>query len=243
MHDGRMVTAIVPARDEESSIGVVLNDLKSLTGVAAGHLVDQLIVCDNGSTDNTAKIAAAHNAIVVFEITPGYSPACHAALNRFFRTPYSDSDILVFVDADQSMPVCDLEELLTPISNGAELVIGARTGSKVETGALNFQQRWGNRLATMLIKLFWGVRYADLGPFRAITAGALKKIDMQDQTYGWTTEMQVRAIQENLNVVEVPVATRRRVGRSKISGSIVGNIRAGRAILGTIFKLWRNEKR
>ena len=125
-------------------------------------------------------------------------------------------------------------------SNQTELVIGVRT--KMQPSAMNIQQRWGNRLATSLMQLFWGVEVADLGPYRAITAGALKQIDMQDETFGWTTEMQVRAIQEDINMVEVPVSVMLRVGQSKISGTLKGNYRAGKAILGTIFKLkWREK--
>lgn len=243
MFDQRSVTAIIPARDEESSIGVVLRELASLVDANGVRIVDRAIVCNNGSVDRTAEIAAQNSAIVVFEERPSYSLACHAALHRYFESDYDETEILVFVDADQSVRIADLPALLAPFSAGADIVIGSRVGAQSETRALYLQQRWGNRLATSLIKLFWHVDVSDLGPFRAITAGALRQIDMQDQTFGWTTEMQIRAIQEKLHMVEVSVSALERVGQSKISGTLGGNIRAGRAILGTIFRLWWQERR
>lgn len=238
MNQGRTVTAIVPARDEELSIGIVIDELNSLLTENGDCLVSQIIVCDNDSTDQTASIAKSCGAIVVTEKKQGYSPACHAALRQYFHAERQHDDILVFVDADQTMRMQDLPNLLAPFSDGADLVIGTRVGSQSANGAMNFQQRWGNRLAILLINWFWQANMTDLGPFRAIRATALQQIVMQDQTYGWTTEMQVRAIQEGLNIVEVSVAVLQRVGQSKISGTMSGNIRAGRAILGTIFKLW-----
>lgn len=238
MYGDRKITAIIPARDEAANIGVVLDQLTALLNTDGGRTVDSVIVCDNASSDKTAEIAAKKGAVVVYEKRATYSLACHAALNRYFSADHSDQDVLVFLDADQTMNVSEIPHLLAPFSDRAQLVIGVRT--PMEPGAMNIQQRWGNQLATLLIRLFWGVDVADLGPFRAITAGALKQINMQDETFGWTTEMQVRAIQENITMVEVPVSALSRVGQSKISGTLKGNYRAGKAILGTIFKLkWR----
>ncbi len=242
MFDGRRITAIVPARDEEANIGMVLDDIASLKNSDSSLLVDRIIVCDNNSSDKTASIAKMRDVVLVFEERPAYSLACHAALRAFFHENHEDDDILFFVDADQSMQIEELPHLLAPFTTGADIVIGSRIGMQKDPSALNFQQRWGNRLAIVLINLFWGTSITDLGPFRAVSAKALKQIDMQDQTYGWTTEMQVRAIQEDLRMVEVPVSILKRVGQSKISGTLVGNVRAGRAILGTIFKLWWRER-
>ena len=243
MYDNRKITAIVPARDEAANIGIVLDQLAALSNADGSRVVDATIVCDNASSDKTAEIAAEKGAIVVYEERQTYSLACHAALNRFFASNHADEDVLVFLDADQTMNISEMVLLLAPFANRVELVIGCRT--RVESGAMNVQQRWGNRLATALIRLFWGVTVTDLGPYRAITAGALKRIDMQDDSFGWTTEMQVRAIQENIRMVEVPVSALMRVGQSKISGTLKGNYRAGKSILATIFKLkWReNGKR
>lgn len=205
---------------------------------ASMNLVDHIIVCDNGSTDRTAEIARAGGAQVVLETQPGYGAACQAALDA---AP-EQTDIFVFVDADYSVVADELPELIHPVINGADLVIGSRTLGHCERGALSLPQRYGNHLASVLIGLFWRARVSDLGPFRAITKEALRAIDMQDRQFGWTVEMQIRALQLSQTMVEIPVSTRKRVGKSKISGTVKGVIGASRGILGTIFKLyWVNR--
>jgi len=240
--NGRCIIAIVPARDEEANIGMVLDDLASLKNSAATPLVDRIFVCDNGSSDQTAAIAGQRDIVLVSETRPAYSLACHAALRAYFDGNHGDDDILFFVDADQSMKLSETTRLLEPFTSGADLVIGTRAGEQLDPSAMNNRQRWGNRLAISLINFFWNKSISDLGPFRAVSARALKQINMQDRTFGWTTEMQIRAIQEEMNIVEVPVSISQRVGDSKISGTLTGNIRAGRAILGTIVKLWWRQK-
>ena len=204
----------------------------SCCGVA---VVDQIIVCDNGSTDDTASIASSCGAIVVNEPIQGYGAACLAAL----AAPI-EKDVIVFVDGDHSVVPQELPALLDPMFEGADLVIGSRTLGQREKGALSVPQEIGNKLASTLLRLLWGGNVTDLGPFRAITQQALTSINMSDKKFGWTVEMQIRALQLSLNTVEVPVSTRQRIGKSKISGTVLGVIGAAHGILGTIGKLyWR----
>lgn len=207
-------------------------------GGTLSTVVDQIIVGDNGSTDNTAAIATACGALVVTEPERGYGAACLAAL----AAPV-DKDIIVFVDADHSVVALELPSLLNPIVEGANLVIGSRTLGQCEKGALTVPQKLGNKIATTLIRALWRGDVTDLGPFRAITQTALLDIDMRDRKFGWTVEMQVKALQHSMNMVEVPVSTNRRIGKSKVSGTIKGVICAGHGILGTIGKLYWREKR
>ncbi len=201
----------------------------------AGQLVDQIIVCDNGSTDDTAAIADACGAIVVEEPVRGYGAACLAAL----AAPV-EKDLIVFVDADHSVVATELPSLLDPIMSGAQLVIGSRTLGRCEKGALSIPQALGNKLASALMRLLWRAKVTDLGPFRAITNDALTAMKMSDKQFGWTVEMQIRAYQLPIETVEVPVSTTKRIGKSKISGTVRGVIGAAHGILGTIFKLyWR----
>ncbi len=232
MSGKRHITVIVPAHNEELSIATVLSDILALNTNQGTALVDEIIVCDNGSTDNTASIARAYPCSVVVEKNLGYGAACQTAL----MFP-GERDIVVFVDADCSVMVSEMPALLEKIQLGADVVIGSRVLGHCEPGALTIPQRFGNWLASALIRLFWRYPVTDLGPFRAITWAALEKINMQDRKFGWTVEMQIRAIQENLSMLEVPVTTLRRVGKSKISGTVSGVIGAGRGILGTIFQL------
>ncbi len=199
----------------------------------ANPLVDRIIVCDNGSTDETAALAAASGAIVAFEPERGYGAACLAAL-----AVDVEKDIIVFVDGDHSVVSSELPDIITPLLNGADLVIGSRTLGTTEKGALSIPQRFGNMLATFLISKLWAANVTDLGPFRATTEQTLQILQMNDRHFGWTVEMQVRALQENKTIKEVPVSTMKRIGKSKISGTVRGVIGAGHGILGTIFKLY-----
>ncbi|MGI9319601.1 MAG: glycosyltransferase family 2 protein [bacterium] len=238
MYGDRHICVIVPAYNEESSIGKVLEGLFGiLDPLRGGPLVDQVIVCDNASTDETVTVASRYPCIIVKEPVLGYGAACQAALN------YScDKDIVVFVDADCSVEIAEMPCLLRAIVDGADLVVGARIPARRQSGALSFPQRFGNGLASFLIRLFWRQSVTDLGPFRAVRWEALQIIDMQDRKYGWTIEMQVRAIQEGLKVVEVPVSVLKRIGKSKISGTVSGVVGAGKGILGTLFKLLLREQ-
>jgi glycosyltransferase involved in cell wall biosynthesis len=223
---GVAIAVIIPALDEEDAIGALLAALDR-------DLVRDVIVGDNGSRDATAAVARDGGAEVVHVAERGYGAACAGALERL----RDDVGIVVFIDADGSDDPSELPRLLAPILSGdADLVIGSRALGVVEPGALTPQQRFGNWLATHLIALFYKHRYTDLGPFRAIRRELLDRIDMQDRRFGWTVEMQVRALQLSARVAEVPVTYRRRVGRSKISGTVTGVIKAGFWIVYTILK-------
>lgn len=219
---------VIPALDEEASIGLVLADLP-------WALLSDVVVADNGSTDRTAARAAAGGARVVAAPRRGYGSACLAGLAAL--TP---CDVIVFLDADHSDHADELPAVIAPLLAGrADLVIGSRALGSRERGSMLPQQRFGNALAGGLIRVLFGHRYTDLGPFRAVTAGALERIAMADPAFGWTVEMQVRALQEGLAVEEVPVSYRCRVGVSKIAGTLLGTVRAGLGILGTIVALRR----
>ncbi len=225
MRDGRRIAVVIPALDEERAIGRVLADVPAW--------VDRVIVADNGSRDRTADIARATGAIVVLEPEPGYGAACLAGLTRI-----GDADVVVFLDGDYSDHPEEMASLVDPIIGGAvDMVIGSRVLGTREAGALTPQQRFGNWLATRLIRAVWGVRYTDLGPFRAIRAPALASLGMRDRTYGWTVEMQIKAAIGGLRSVEAPVRYRRRIGVSKISGTIKGTLKAGWKILTMIARL------
>ena len=220
------IALIIPALDEEHAIGPLLAGIDRT-------LVRDVIVGDNGSRDATAVVARMGGAEVVAVPERGYGAACAGAITRL----RGDVDIVVFIDADGSDDPAELPSLLAPIlEDRADLVIGSRALGIVERGALTPQQRFGNWLATHLIKRIYGHRYTDLGPFRAIRRDLLDRIQMQDRRYGWTVEMQVRALQLGARVAEVPVRYRRRVGKSKISGTVSGVLKAGWWILYTIFK-------
>lgn len=238
MYADRHISVIVPAHNEAPSIGRVLESLFALIEATDGSpLIDQVVVCDNGSTDDTARIASRFPCAVVAEPELGYGAACQAALNY-----PSEKDIVVFVDADCSVDVSELPLLLERIKNGADLIIGSRVPEYRQSGALSVPQLFGNRLASFLIRLFWHQSVTDLGPFRAVTWKGLQAINMQDRRYGWTVEMQVRAVQEGLQMEEIPVSTLKRIGHSKISGTISGVLGAGAGILGTLFKLLIRER-
>lgn len=238
------VAVVIPALDEEASVGEVV---RAIPREMAGAAVTRIVVADNGSADRTADVAAAAGAVVVREPARGYGRACLAGLAAVAAgTP---PDVVVFLDADRSDRPEELPGLLAPILRGeADLVIGSRVlggrAGRVERGALLPQARAGNALAGALLRARWGVRFTDLGPFRAIRYPALLQLRMLDPTYGWTVEMQAKAARAGLRCVEVPVSYRRRVGKSKISGTVVGSVRAGAKILWTIGRLaCRGEER
>ena len=227
------VSVIIPAHNEAGAIALVLAE------IPAG-LVQEVIVVDNNSTDNTSEIARASGATVLREPRPGYGHACLAGMAHAFGRPQSEQPaIVVFLDGDHSDFPEQMPELLAPLLRGeADLVIGSRALGVREKGSLLPQQRFGNWLAARLLNLRYGGTVTYLGPFRAVTASALLAIGMEDKTYGWTVEMQVKAARLGLRTVEVPVRYRKRIGTSKVSGTVRGTLGAGYKILWTIFKYW-----
>ncbi len=221
-----IITAVIPALDEERGLARTLDELSRVMTI-------DVIVGDNGSRDHTREVALAGGARVVNIARRGYGAACAGALTELA----SEVEVVLFLDADGSDDPSEAATLLGPILRGeADLVIGSR--ARVEQGALTLQQRLGNRLAVVLIERLFGYRYTDLGPFRAIRRTLLDRIDMRDRAYGWTVEMQVRALQLGARVREVPVSYRRRLGRSKISGTVRGVVAAGWCIVTTIARCW-----
>jgi glycosyltransferase involved in cell wall biosynthesis len=217
---------IIPALNEAPAIGLTLERVPR-------GLYKQIIVSDNGSTDRTAEIARQAGATVVSEPHRGYGSACLRALASL----PPEVDTVVFMDADSSDDPSEAASLLEPILKGrADLVLGSRTLGIAEKGALQPHQRFGNELATFLIRVLFGHRYTDLGPFRAIRLDALQKLDMQDRNYGWTIEMQIKAVQQKLRIEEIPVSYRNRIGVSKVSGNLRASIMAGIKILWTVFR-------
>jgi hypothetical protein len=234
MFRGERLALIIPALNEEQSAGEVVRDFLALRNEVGAPLVDLIVVCDNGSRDRTAEVAAAAGAKVVSEPRRGYGYACLAAI----ATLPPDTTFIVFADADRSDDPSELSSLLAPIAAGADLVVGSRALGHAERGALTPQQVFGNWLSALLIRAIWKHPITDLGPFRAIRREAYERLGMADKTYGWTVEMQVKAIQQGMRVEEVPVSYRRRVGVSKVSGTVKGTIGAGTKILGMIAWLW-----
>ena len=230
LHNARVpVALIIPALDEEHAIGALLEAIDR-------SIVRDVIVGDNGSRDATAAVARAGGAEVVHVAERGYGAACAGALTRL----RDDVDVVLFMDADGSDDPSEIPLVLEPIlQDRADLVIGSRALGIVERGALTPQQRFGNWLATRMISALYGHRYTDLGPFRAIRRELLDRIAMRDRRYGWTVEMQIRALQLGARVAEVPVRYRRRVGKSKISGTVTGVLKAGWWIIYTILKYSR----
>lgn len=222
------VYVIIPAFNESQSIGKVISDIP--------NLVCETIVVDNVSTDNTGEIAREKGATVLRENRKGYGYSCLKGMN-YVQTKAHPEDIIVFLDGDYSDFPSEINLIIQPILNSNyDLVIGSRVLGNREPGSLLFQQIAGNWLATQLIKLFYNANFTDLGPFRAIKWAALQELKMRDKTFGWTVEMQVKAAKQKLKFTEIPVSYRRRIGVSKVSGTVYGTIMAGYKILLTIFK-------
>lgn len=228
------VDVVIPALDEEASLPLVLAALPRPP-------VRRVVVADNGSADGTARVARAGGAVVVAAPRRGYGSACLAGLDFLRRN--GPPDVVVFVDADFSDHPDELPRLVAPILAGqADLVIGSRVLGDRERGALLPQARAGNLVACWLIRLLYGHRYTDLGPFRAARWEALERLAMADPNFGWTAEMQVKALRHGLRVAEVSVSYRRRVGVSKITGTISGTVRAGYKILWTVLRYSRGRR-
>lgn len=227
-----VIDVIIPAYNEEASIGLVVTEIPK-------GLVREVIVCNNNSKDDTATVARSAGATVVDEPHPGYGSACLKGMAHIAAKPEAEQpDIVVFLDGDHSDYPEQMPELIAPITEqGQDLVIGSRALGQLEAGSMQPQQIFGNWLATNLIRLFYKYRFTDLGPFRAIRWDSLQALGMRDPDFGWTVEMQVKAAKQGLRCTEVPVRYRRRIGVSKVSGTIRGTILAGHKILWTIFKL------
>ena len=222
------IDVIIPAFNEENAVGRVIDDLPL-------SLIRHVIVCDNGSTDDTAAEAKSRGALVVEEQQKGYGSACLKGL-AYIQKLEIHPDVVVFLDADYSDYPNELPLLVRPVIEGKyDLVIGSRVRGNLEEGALTFPQRFGNRLATVLMRWLFGVHFTDLGPFRAVRYSSLTKMNMQDPNYGWTVEMQIKASKMGMRCTEVPVSYRKRIGTSKVSGTVRGVIGAGSKILGLIF--------
>ena len=229
MNNTPEICVIIPAYNEENSIAKVIADIPV-------GLVQEVIVVNNNSNDNTEMNARNACAIVLREKRPGYGYACLKGI-EYIKQLQPAPDIVVFIDADYSDHAEEMTLLVNPITDdGMDMVIGSRALGKKEKGAMTVQQVFGNWLATRLLKMIYGIRYTDLGPFRGIRYDKLLEINMQDTTYGWTVEMQLKAAKLKMKIVEVPVSYRKRIGFSKISGTVKGTVLAGYKIITTIFK-------
>ncbi len=226
-----LIHVIIPAYNEEKSIAQVIQAIPK-------DLVTEIIVVNNNSTDNTAVVAQEAGATVLFAPEPGYGNACLTGIAYAIKKPLAERPgIIVFIDGDYSDYPEEMPLVIKPIlENLADLVIGSRALGQREKGAMLPQQIFGNWLATTLLRIFYKTNYTDLGPFRAIRTEALLKLNMQDRTYGWTVEMQLKAAKNKIRSVEVPVRYRKRIGFSKISGTVKGTVMAGYKIIATIFR-------
>jgi glycosyltransferase involved in cell wall biosynthesis len=223
------IYVIIPAYNEEKSIGKVLNDIPK-------NLVTEIIVVNNNSTDATAENAKISGATVLFEAKQGYGAACLKGI-EYLKNNNQVPDVVVFMDGDYSDYPEELPAIISPIlENKVDMVIGSRALGVKENGSMTIPQIFGNWLATKLLHVFYKVRFTDLGPFRAIRWESLLALQMVDKTYGWTVEMQLKAAKQNLRCIEIPVKYRVRIGVSKVSGTVKGTILAGYKIITTIFK-------
>ena len=224
-----IVDVIIPAFNEEEAVGHVVRDIPT-------ELVREVVVVNNASSDRTRQRAEEAGATVLDQPLRGYGNACLMGIAHL-RDKERRPDVVVFLDGDHSDHPEELPRLLAPIAEGqADLVIGSRALGTRERGSMTPQQVFGNRLACTLMRWLYGVHYTDLGPFRAIRWEALEHLGMEDRNYGWTVEMQVKAARQQLPYAEVPVDYRRRIGFSKVSGTVKGTIMAGYKIIATIFK-------
>lgn len=223
-----IIKVIIPAYNEAASIGLVVNDIP--------EYVDEVIVVSNNSTDTTEENARKAGATVLTETRKGYGYACLKGMQHIASQP-DKPEIIVFLDGDYSDYPEEMDKIISPITErNIDLVIGARRKDLREKGAMTGPQIFGNWLATTLMKLFFNARFTDLGPFRAIKYDKLLALKMQDKTYGWTVEMQLKALKKDYSYEEVPVHYRNRIGESKVSGTVKGAVMAGVKILGWIFK-------
>ena len=226
------IAVLIPALNEEAALPHVLADLPT-------EIVEEIVVVDNGSSDRTAELARAAGATVLSEPRRGYGWACLAGI-EYLKT--RALDIVVFLDADYSDHPEELPAVVKPIVGGGyDMVIGSRTKGEAEPGALLPHARFGNALATTLIRLLYGFSYSDLGPFRALRFPSLLELGMTDRTYGWTVEMQIKAVRRGLRITEVPVRYRKRIGASKVSGTVKGTLLAGYKILWTVLRYARRS--
>jgi len=223
-----LIDVIIPAYNEQDSIAKVIYDIPDF--------VRNIVVVNNNSSDNTKSIAFEAGAIVVDELQRGYGKACLTGI-EYIRNLEVQPEIVVFLDGDYSDYPEEMREVVRPIVEGkADFVIGSRVKGQKEGGSMTFPQIFGNWLATTLMRWIYSVDYSDLGPFRAILWTELLALNMQDQNYGWTIEMQIKAVKHGLKAMEVPVNYKKRIGVSKISGTIKGTVMAGYKIIWTIFK-------
>jgi glycosyltransferase involved in cell wall biosynthesis len=222
------IRVIIPAFNEADSIAHVINELPKS--------VSEVIVVNNNSSDDTVKNAETTGATVLTELRKGYGYACLKGL-EYVASKSKQPDIIVFIDGDYSDYPEELDKVVAPIlEDDIDFVVGARRKNLREEGSMTPQQVFGNWLATFLMRLFFGAKFTDLGPFRAIKYEKLKELNMEDKTYGWTVEMQLKILKKNMTYAEVPVRYKRRIGISKVSGTVKGSIFAGIKILGWIFK-------
>ena len=224
----KIIKVIIPAYNEEESIGKVIAEIP--------EIVSEIIVVDNNSTDSTSEVAKKTGATVLFQHNTGYGNACLKGMEYIFEEK-TKPDIVVFLDGDYSDYPSELTKIVAPIlEDDIDFVVGARVKKLREVGSMTFPQRFGNQLATKLMTLFFSSKFTDLGPFRAIKYEKLLALNMEDKTYGWTVEMQLKVLKKKFIYVEVPVNYKNRIGVSKVSGTLKGAIFAGIKILSWIFK-------
>lgn len=227
------IAVIIPAYNEELSIGRVVSSIPR-------NFINEVIVVNNNSVDNTAQIAKEEGATVLMETFQGYGASC---LKGIEYLKGKNIDVIIFMDGDYSDFAEELNLLIDPIREDKyDFVIGSRILGKREKGALPLQSRIGSIISGLLINLFWGFKYTDLGPFRAIKFDKLLQLNMKDKWFGWTVEMQIKALKNKLRIKEVPVSYRKRIGDSKVSGTINGSVMAGIIILKTIFSEYFNKQ-
>ena len=227
MRTEKKINVVIPAFNEELSIGKVVDAIPK-------DWIETVIVVNNNSTDKTQEVAALAGATVLLEKRKGYGYACLTGIEEAKK---NKADIIVFLDGDFSDYPEEIPQVIEPIlEQGMDMVIGSRATGKREKGSMTPQQVFGNWLATRLMKIFYGANFTDLGPFRAIKMDALEKLQMADKTYGWTIEMQIKAAKQNMNFCEVPVRYKKRIGVSKVSGTVKGTVLAGIKITFAVFK-------